>query len=321
MRKFSGLHRHGAIYQWRRRVRAQAGGARRTHLAISLRTPILARARLVAAELNVLAERHAEQLRGADPTEVNIALAQHSYFRAMSQASAISAREQREGPIADASRAEAILQDAAREAARHRGAQAVPSIPAVCPAQGAAHVWTTEDIVVLGEELIAQAAADENWDDKLQRQNRQTYNLLARFVREERGVCGLVGLQQADVAAFANFLRHEVYRHYGKSEKDGHLSIAQLRRQAEDKQKTANDAENAFADEKARSATRGDRRGSKDRERVVGLEGTTLNRHLTGLSQLLAYAANCGVPIASDIDLRKRERRTGLRQRKDCNSR
>jgi len=254
---------------------------------------------------------------GADPTEVNIAVAQQSYFRAMSQASAISARVQREGPIADEAAAEAIVRAVAFDASP----QTVPKAAPVQMVSNAAVLeppprWTTDDIVALGEKLIAQKARDENWDDKLQRQNRQTYALFARFVSEETPATGFAGLKQEHIAAFTDFLSNEIYRYYGKSEKDGDLSIAQLRRQGKDKQKEA--MVKRASNEKAAPpvSTRGTRRHSQERDRLIGLEGTTLNRHLTGLSQLLAYARNRGVPIVRDIDVSELRAQIGKKKKR-----
>jgi len=47
---------------------------------------------------------------------------------------------------------------------------------------------------------------------------------------------------------------------------------------------------------------------------VIGLEGTTLNRHLTGLSKLFDYAAQRGIPIASDINVAKLRAKTGKKK-------
>ena len=162
MAKFSGLQRRGAIYHWRRRIRSDGGAGRRTHVAISLRTPNLARAKLLAAELN----EHEAELGGS---------------------------------------------------------------------------YNAEDVVVLGQGLIDQEARDGNWDGKLQRQNRQTYALFARFIMEDEKVriTRLDQLKQAHVAAFVDFLRNDIYRYYGKSSNDFDLSIQQLRQQALDKLKAA----------------------------------------------------------------------------------
>jgi hypothetical protein len=54
---------------------------------------------------------------GAEPTDANIAATQQVYFRAMSEASAISARRQREGRPEDQTRAEAIVLREAERAA------------------------------------------------------------------------------------------------------------------------------------------------------------------------------------------------------------
>ncbi len=54
---------------------------------------------------------------GADPTEANIRQAQQAYYRAMSEAAALSARRQREGRLFDETEAEAVMLAAARNVA------------------------------------------------------------------------------------------------------------------------------------------------------------------------------------------------------------
>lgn len=415
MARCSGLQRRGAIYYWRKRVPQQRGGTRRpTHVAISLGTPIPARARLLAAELNFVAEKLSEhlammtteqikgvfrqvllaqtakcdaviadesgepgfdpresiqedlrrhwtyrwlamrgpntdvddevanqmrgagvseediyivairlqQLRhhrmvpvpqgkleklmanvGADPTEGNIRLAQQTYFRAMSEAAALSARAQSEGRVADKAEAEAVLLAAAKElpqpyqqapaqcaksaqVATHPSGAATSEVAASSQAAAApSGVPTTgvssvkDDIVTLGEGLIDNQARDENWDTKLQDQNRQTFALFARFLSEEKNIRGLAALRQEYLADFVKFLRQEVYCHYGKSPKDSDLSIEQLREKAKMKAKEAKDPS------------------------LIGIKGTTINRHLTALGQLFAHASAQGVEMPEKLQL------------------
>ena len=92
------------------------------------------------------------------------------------------------------------------------------------------------DIIEVGEKLIKKNAKDQNWDKKLQKQNRQTYALLDRFLKEECELSDLAKLRQTHLSAFVYFLHQEIYVHYGKSLKDFDLTIEQLRAKAAEKE-------------------------------------------------------------------------------------
>lgn len=86
-------------------------------------------------------------------------------------------------------------------------------------------------------------------------------------------------IPMADFWQFVDFLRFEIYKHYGKSGRDESLTIEQLR-------------------EKGRSVEKAKR----------GISGETLNPHLTFLGQIFDYA------IARGMDrFRIKERPSGLR--------
>jgi hypothetical protein len=72
MAKFSGLLRRGAIYHWRKRVPpARSGAPRPSHVVLSLGTSSPTRARQLAAELNVVAERLSEYLAMMNADQIN----------------------------------------------------------------------------------------------------------------------------------------------------------------------------------------------------------------------------------------------------------
>jgi len=83
-------------------------------------------------------------------------------------------------------------------------------------------------------------------------------------------------LRQEHVGKFVDFLRFEIYKHYGKSVRDENLTIEQLR-------------------EKGRSVEKAKR----------GIGGETLNRHLTFLDQIRDHAIARGFKSLEGIDLTK----------------
>jgi len=110
---------------------------------------------------------------GAVSTESNIALAQQAYFRAMSQAAALSARSQREGSAADAVEAEAVVLAAARDVPPVVPTSSIVAPPAAEPAAEFAVEFAVEpatvaetpaepspviDIIEVGEKLIKKNA-------------------------------------------------------------------------------------------------------------------------------------------------------------------
>jgi hypothetical protein len=76
------------------------------------------------------------------------------------------------------------------------------------------------------------------------------------------------------VGKFADFLRLEVYQYYGKSPRDRHLTIDQMRTDALSRAKEKR-----------------------------GIGGATLNRHLTFLGQIFHHASSRGVEALSGINL------------------
>lgn len=122
--------------------------------------------------------------------------------------------------------------------------------------------------------LILQNAAEGLWEVKTQRQAKSICDLFVKFLIEEQDVSDLRALRQHHVGKFVDFMRWEIYKHYGKSAKDEGRTIAELRAQA-------------------RCRARGER----------GIEARTLNRHLTSLGQIFRYLAARGFDAFDDIDI------------------
>lgn len=225
--------------------------------------------------------------QAALPSEMNLASAQQVYFRALSLALFETDRRYA-GVVPDA----AEIVAAALRVNRGAAANATSMLAGMAPLQPTAIMTADErpvaatkvadGIIAIGEKLIAVRAKDENWDEKTQRQARQIYELLRRFMVEKYEFDGLASLSQTHLASFVTFLQTEIYKHHGKSERDHSRSIEELRKIAATKPK-----------------------------QLQGLEGETLNRHLGNLSQLMQYARAQGIRIDREIDI------TALRSRKN----
>jgi hypothetical protein len=72
--------------------------------------------------------------------------------------------------------------------------------------------------------VAQQNAADNLWDEKTQRQAKSISNLFVKFVVQDQRM-----LRQEHVGRSVDFLRFEIYKHYGKSVRDEGLTIEQLR--------------------------------------------------------------------------------------------
>jgi hypothetical protein len=129
-----------------------------------------------------------------------------------------------------------------------------------------------ETFHIVADDLIRRRTKDRSWDVKTARQARQIYLLFARFVREVHRIELLSQLRQRHLATFTNFLQFEIHTHHGKSAHDEQRTIAELITIAQ----------------------------SKPHE-LCGLQGPTLNRHLTFLQQLLQFATSQGIVIDRDL--------------------
>ncbi|TXM96331.1 tyrosine-type recombinase/integrase [Methylobacterium sp. WL103] len=147
---------------------------------------------------------------------------------------------------------------------------------------------STVTINAIGVKLIAEKRQDGEWDDKTCRQAEFIFTLFGRFLREEHGLTDLAGLRQTHCDAFDGLLR-ALFKSVGKSPKDKHRSIRDLRRISEAK---------------------------KPDER--GLASGTRDRHLTFLGQALVRARKAGVAIDLSVSLtefRARKKKRGRDQR------
>jgi hypothetical protein len=136
-------------------------------------------------------------------------------------------------------------------------------------------------ILDLAEKLCATKIQLGEWTVKTARQMRQTAALLRKVVRHD----DLTRLRQADMARYVDVLL-ALPKNYGKSSRDAERPLDQILKAA---------------------------KGLPDTEK--GLEGPTLNRHLTHLGNLVDYAAGRGVRPAESLDL------TALRARKKTRDR
>ena len=234
-------------------------------------------------KLAALVERY-----GAAPTPMNLASAQQIYFRGLSLA-LFEASRRYAGEVPDAENIVAAALRVDRVAGTPASAPSLPMEPGprvVCDAPIAVEPVIDDDIVAVGEKLIAVRAKDESWDAKTQKQARQIYKLTQRFMVEVHKLDGgLASLNQKHFASLVKFLRDEIYKHHGKSERDHNRSISELRKIASNKPKA-----------------------------LRGLDGPTLNRHLGNLRQLLKHGQAQGIPIDREIefvDLRSHKKNSG----------
>ncbi|GGK38851.1 DUF6538 domain-containing protein [Salinarimonas ramus] len=131
---------------------------------------------------------------------------------------------------------------------------------------------SSNEIVALGERLVARNVQDGRWNPKTERQARMIFGLFARFLAETEGIVSMTALRQKHLDHFDAFLR-EVHRDFGKSRRDAARSIAEIRRISR----------------------------AKPIEKR-GLEPGTRNRHLTFLGQLVVAARRSGCAPAPEVD-------------------
>lgn len=218
---------------------------------------------------------------GALPTAMNLGVAQGTYFRGMKLALAEIDRRYGGRRVEDDGFVDRML------IAMNDPPQQVVSPeagidlrrndpPKAVDRPAATSLSMTDYFSKFAENVIQQNAKDGHWDEKTQRQARSISNLFVKFMVQDQLVQGLDDLNQQRVGKFVDFMRSEVYKHYGKSPKDEHRTIADLR-----------------ADASVRDA------------RNRGIGGDTLNRHLTFLGQIFRHAAARGVTSLEKIDLVK----------------
>ncbi|WP_369725725.1 DUF6538 domain-containing protein [Bradyrhizobium sp. LLZ17] len=216
----------------------------------------------------------------AIPTAMNIAEAQGTYLRGMKLALAEHDRRYGGTRVEDEGLVDRLI------LAKNDPPQPAPSIvgalvdrssdPTTTAPAAVGQFIPMADFLQFAERLAQQQAADGNWDEKTQRQAKSISKLFVKFMVQDQRILDLSSLTQEHVGRFVDFLRFDIYKHYGKSVRDEKLTIEQLR-------------------EKGRSVEKGKR----------GLDGDTLNRHLSFLGQEFDYATARGLKNLESINLTK----------------
>lgn len=225
------------------------------------------------------------------PTAMNMDVAQGTYFRGMKLALAQSERRYGGVRVEDEGLVDRLL--------LAKNDPPKPVVPAASPAVDRAddppraapsavrQFVPMAEFLQFAERLAQQQTADGNWDVKTRRQAESISKLFVKFMLQDQRIQDLHVLCQEHVGKFVDFLRFEIYKNHGKSPDDEHRTIEQLR-------------------EKGRSVTQAKR----------GVEGDTLNRHLTFLGQIFDYAIARGLKNLESINLAKlRSKKRGKNKR------
>jgi integrase len=219
---------------------------------------------------------------GAPATVMNLATAQDIYFRGMWMA--LSQSERRYGGhIVEADDfIEQVFKDRVRPAPGGADAgDATRSRPAAAADQATETPPPDRHVVddrfkSMADLLIKKRLKEKRWTTKSKNQAEQIFTLMTRFMKEERSIENISNVRQKDMAAFNSFLETEIYKHHGKSEKDKHRSIAEMRLIALSKT-----------------------------EDLRGLETGTLNRHLGFIDQLTEFSEAEGVELDPKLKVAK----------------
>lgn len=219
---------------------------------------------------------------GAPATAMNLATAQDIYFRGMWMA--LSQSERRYGAhIVEADDfMEQMFKDRVRPAQDGADAgDAARSRPAAASDQAAETAPPDRHVVddrfkSMADLLIKKRLKEKRWTTKSKNQAEQILTLMTRYMKEERSIENMSNVRQKDMAAFNSFLETEIYKHHGKSVKDKHRSIAELRIIALSKP-----------------------------ENLRGLETGTLNRHLGFIDQLTEFSEAEGVELDPKLKVAK----------------
>jgi integrase len=216
----------------------------------------------------------------AVPTAMNLAVAQGTYLRGMKLALAESDRRYAGVRVEDEGLVDRLIlakNDPPKAASPTVDAVVDrPSDPPTTAPAAVRQFIPMADFLQFADRLAQQQAADGNWDEKTQRQAESISKLFVKFMVQDQRIHDLHLLTQEHVGRLVDFLRFDIYKNYGKSPKDERRTIDQLR-------------------EKGRSVEKAKR----------GIEGDTLNRHLTFLGQIFDCAIARGVKNLDIIDLTK----------------
>jgi integrase len=227
----------------------------------------------------------------AELTDGNISMTQQAYFRAKSEAAALSARNQRDGRSSDRARAEVVVAQDAKTFAdlKLRKAASAAAYPEDSAQAASLHATTEESresqqptapqtisfethpIFIASEKMIADNKEHKIWREKGQLQARQTYRLFVMLLLEQK-VHSIEALRQEHFSAFKDMLG-QFATVYGKSSRDKTRSLEELR-------------------EIGALKTAAER----------GVEGSTINRHLTALTSMVRTLRAEGKPIKADIN-------------------
>jgi integrase len=220
----------------------------------------------------------AEHAPDVDPTTMALAQAENAFYRGMAAALFHSAAKWGAGSPEDVATAFGTepAAPAPLPTAVPDEVSPLPAAPSVANAEPEQKAAVQASIADLAEKLCATKLQLREWTDKTCRQMRQTAGLLVKVVGHD----DLARLKQADVAAYVDTLL-ALPKSYGKSSRDASRPLKELLAAAK-----------------------------KLPEGQRGLEGPTINRHLTHLGNLIDFAAGRGLRPAEALNL------TALRARK-----
>lgn len=85
------------------------------------------------------------------------------------------------------------------------------------------------DFTRFTDRLMQKKAADGNWDEKTKRQADSISKLFVKFMVQDQRIHDTSSLRQEHVGKFVDFLRFDIYKNYGKPQKDQARTIKQLR--------------------------------------------------------------------------------------------
>jgi hypothetical protein len=221
------------------------------------------------------------QAVAAPPTAMNIDVAQGTYLRGMALALAEIDRRYGGVRVEDRGLVDRIMLARTDPPKSPWPAEApvvdrIPDAPPEARTSTVPQFVAFSDFTQFAESVIAQNAKDSHWDGKTQSQAKSISNLFVKFMVQDQRILDVNLLLQKHVGAFVDFLRHDIYVHYGKSVRDERATIKELR-----------DKGQSVAKEKR------------------GIGADTLNRHLTFLDQIFDHGTARGVKSLDSINLTK----------------